>query len=62
MITVWLHHDLAGVVQNCLHLKEISLAFFVDHGHLVLLLLLLDRHHPQLFADHEDHHAEIEDD
>ena len=62
MINVWLHHDLAGVVQNCLHLQEISLAFFVDHGNLVLhLLLLLNHHQPQLSANHDDYDPEIED-
>ena len=54
-----LHHDLTSVVQNCLHLTEISLAFIVDHGHFVLLLLI-NHHHPQLSADQDDHYAEIE--
>lgn len=55
----WLHQNLTSVGQDCLDLADVCLALLVDHGYLVVLLLLLPNH-PHLPPDHEDYHGKIE--
>jgi len=55
---VTLHQNLSGVREDALNLADVGVAVFVNHDDFLLLCLLPD--HPHLPADHEDHHAEIE--
>ena len=55
---VTLHQNLSGVREDALNLADVGVAVFVNHDDFLLLCLVPD--HPHLPADHEDHHAEIE--
>ena len=55
---VSLHENLFGVVDDGVHLVDVSLAVLVSHHHPVLLHLAV-RHLPQLPPHHQHHHHQV---